>query len=377
MARRSVLVKKKTKVKRASNSEQYIINLKYLGDEPILKYNYTNSEYTKALNWYNSMCDVSDAKEYIKNYLKKSGRILDVKKFNRVPDNSIPLTAGWIARIIENGTDVADKSKKFLEEKIENCLQKAVVEVDKPKVENKPSISVQDRVKAKADEILGEVENIVDNRREIGEFSFYDYLKSKEIPAVYAGMISEQYVHWLQELLEAVDGSDEQLKEAYSNVPKKKMQFDIKFFSGMIEDCERYRDTTKKIRKPRKPKSVSIEKKLKNFKYQKEDRNFKIASIAPEKVIGAQELWTFNTKYKIVTVFRAIDRGGLQIKGTTIINFDENNSYSKGCGRKPEEILKKIQTNGKIVLRKMIEEMKTDKKLQTRINENTILLKIT
>ena len=133
---------------------------------------------------------------------------------------------------------------------------------------------------------------------------------------------------------------------------------------------------TKKTRAPRKPRPVSVEKKLKSFKYQKEDNTFKIASINPEKVIGAQELWTFNTKYKIVTVFRAIDRGGLQVKGTSIIGYDEKNSASKGCGRKPEEILSKLQNGGKIILRKLMDELKTDKPLQYRINENTILVRV-
>ena len=133
---------------------------------------------------------------------------------------------------------------------------------------------------------------------------------------------------------------------------------------------------TKKVRKPRKPRAVSVEKKLKNLKYQKENNEFKIASINPEKIIGAQELWTFNTKYKIVTVLRALDRGGLQVKGTSIIGYDEATSMSKGTGRKPEVVLDKLQNGGKIVLKKLMGELKTDKALQYRINENTILMKV-
>jgi hypothetical protein len=144
----------------------------------------------------------------------------------------------------------------------------------------------------------------------------------------------------------------------------------------MIDDVQRYGNVTKKVRKPSKPRTISMDKKLKNFKYQKENNDYKIASINPEKIIGAQELWTFNTKYKIVTVFRAIDRGGLQVKGTSIINYDEKTSISKGTGRKPEIVLDKIQNSGKIVLRKLMEELKADKALQARINENTVLMKV-
>jgi hypothetical protein len=148
------------------------------------------------------------------------------------------------------------------------------------------------------------------------------------------------------------------------------------FFNKLIDDVQRYGNVTKKTRTPRKPRAISMDKKLKNLKYQKESAEFKIATINPEKIIGAQELWTFNTKYKIVTVFRAIDRGGLQVKGTSIIGYDEKTSVSKGTGRKPEIVLDKLQNSGKIVLRKLMEELKTDKPFQLRINENTVLMKV-
>ena len=208
------------------------------------------------------------------------------------------------------------------------------------------------------------------------EFSLYEWLKAKEIPASYCTAIIAQYAPWLDELIEASEGKDEQLKEAYSYLSKKQIKERILFFNKLIEDAERYGSVTKKTRAPRKPRAVSVEKVLKNLKYQKEDNTFKIASINPEKILGAQELWTFNTKNKVLTVFRALDRGGLQVKGTSIINYDENNSCSKKTGRKPEEYVKKVLDGGKIVLKKLMSEIKTDSALAYRINENTILLKI-
>jgi hypothetical protein len=119
-----------------------------------------------------------------------------------------------------------------------------------------------------------------------------------------------------------------------------------------------------------------MDKLLKHFKYQKESTEYKIASISPDKIIGCQELWTFNTKNKIVTVFRALDRGGLQVKRTSITGFDEKTSLSRRTGRQTENIVDKIKNSGKIVLRKLMDELKGDLALQERINENTILLKV-
>jgi hypothetical protein len=85
---------------------------------------------------------------------------------------------------------------------------------------------------------------------------------------------------------------------------KKQLKEDIQFLNRIIEEAERYVIGVKQSRAPRKKKIVPVDKKLKTFKYQKEDKDFKISSVDPSKIIGAQEIWTFNTKYKIITVIR-------------------------------------------------------------------------
>jgi hypothetical protein len=376
MARRPGLIKRKPKAVRTTKNEAYLVNQKYLGDEPTFKNSYTESEYARALTWYNIMCTTNEAREFIETYLKNTGRTADLKKFKTVSDAWVPTTAAWIARMIGRGVKVADNSKKFMELKLRETIDNHSSEAKEEGVEAKPVnvISIQDRIREKANEIIGSVEELID----IGEeFSLYDWLKSNEIPATYAPRIAAYYTPVLAELLEASESKDPQLKEAYRNFNKKQLEQRILFFNAIIEDAERYADITKKTRAPRKPRTVSNEKKLKNFKYQKEDKTFKIASVNPEKVLGAQELWAFNTKYKTLTVFRALDRGGLQVKGTSIINYDENNSVTKRTGRKPEVYVDKVLNGGKVVLRKLMDELKNEAPLAYRINENTILLKVT
>ena len=370
MARRpSLITNKKPKKIRVNRSESYLINLKYMGDEPIFLGAMTEGEMAIAYNWYNAMADKSDIKEYTETWLKNQGRLVELKRFKAVPDEWVNHTCGAIARMISKGYDVPAHSKVFLEETLAYTLTKSKVQAE-PNI-NKSSI--QDRMRDKQHDIIGDIEELIDSEQ---PFSLYDWLKAKQIPAAYCPSIVNYYAPWLEELIEALDGSDPQLKEAYSHLSKTKLKNRIVFFSNLIEDAERYGNVTKKTRAPRKPRKISVDKVLKNFKYQKEDNTYKIASVNPEKIIGAQELWTFNTKYKIVSVFRAIDRGGLQIKGTSITGYDETESMSKGTGRKPEIVLDKLPKSGKIVLRKLMEELKTDKPLQVRINENTILIKV-
>ena len=378
MARRAPLIAKKTKKTRVTRSESYLVNQKYLGDEPVFTKPVTQVEYANALSWYNYMCDTNDAREYIETYLKNTNRLVEAKKLKRVSDTWIVSTAAWACRLINKGYELPKNARPFVEVKITEMLSRATKE--EPKTEEKPTqvVSIQERMRERQSEIIGEIEGMIDDT-DCGtkdSFNLYDWLKANQIPAAYCSSIVAKYSKWLEELIEALEGKDEQLKEAYSYLTKKQLRDRVEFFNKLIQDAERYSNVTKKTRAPRKPRTVSVEKKLKNFKYQKESAEFKIASINPEKIIGAQELWTFNTKYKVVSVFRAIDRGGLQIKGTSIIGYDEKNSFSKGCGRKPEIVLDKLQNGGKIVLRKLMEELKTDKTLQYRINENTVLMKV-
>lgn len=371
MARRQAIIAKTVKKPRVSYSEGYLINRKYMGDEPEFLGAMTEGEYGLALNWYNTMCDTKDAREYIKDYLLANGRKEEAKKLNKVSDTWVPTTAAWICRMLSRGYLLPISSGSYLENRLKETFSK--VSADEPKADIQKA-SIQDRIREKTHDIIGEVEEMLDSGE---EFSLYDWLKAKAIPANYASFIANYYVSWLSELIEAYEGKDEQLKEAYKHMTKKQLGERIKFMNTLISDAEKYAGVTKKTRAPSKPRPVSKEKLLKKFKYQKEDNTYKIASINPEKIIGAQELWCFNTKNKVLTVFRALDRGGLQVKGTSIVSFDEATSLSKGAGRKPELVLEKIQKSGKIVLKKLMDELKTDKQLQERINENTVLIKVT
>jgi len=356
---------------RISKSESYFFNKKYFGDEPNFTKAVSNSQYADALNWYNYMSSVTEGRTYVETYLKSLNRLIELKKFKSVGDNQVSTTMCWIARMLNRGFELPESAKPFFEQKLSETLTKAKEET--PVAVEVATVSVQDRIREKTHDIVGEIESMIDLNE---SFSLYDWLVKNQISSIYCNAIVERYAPWLDELIQVSEGKDPQLKEAYAHMSKAEINKRIQYLNTLVEDAERYSDTNKKVRKKRKPRTVSVEKQLKNFKYQKENTEFKIASINPEKVIGANELWTFNTKYKVLTVFRAINRSGLQIKGTTVLNFDEANSSSKKIGRKTEEYLKKVLDGGKIVLRKLMTEIKTDAPMASRINENTVLLRV-
>jgi hypothetical protein len=101
-----------------------------------------------------------------------------------------------------------------------------------------------------------------------------------------------------------------------------------------------------------------------------------LVSINPADIVGAQELWVYNTKSRKLGKYVAKEFAELSIKGTSIINFDEVKSVQKTL-RKPEEQLKEFKAAGKVQLRKFLDDIKAvDIKLNGRINEEVVLLKV-
>jgi hypothetical protein len=129
-------------------------------------------------------------------------------------------------------------------------------------------------------------------------------------------------------------------------------------------------------RAPRKTKAVPAEKIVAKLKFMKTNEPLKLVSISPTDIIGAGELWIYNTKSRKLGKYVAAEFQTLGVKGTTITGFDEFKSVQKTV-RKPEEKLKEFKAAGKIALRKFLEDINaTDTKMNGRINEETILLKV-
>jgi hypothetical protein len=129
-------------------------------------------------------------------------------------------------------------------------------------------------------------------------------------------------------------------------------------------------------RAPRKTKAKPVEKIIGKMKFLKQDDKLKLVSINPADIIGAKELWVFNIKTRKIGKYVAAEYLELSVKGTSITGFDENGSVQKTL-RKPEEQLKEFKAAGKVQLRKFLEDIKAvDIKLNGRINEDTILLKV-
>ena len=129
-------------------------------------------------------------------------------------------------------------------------------------------------------------------------------------------------------------------------------------------------------RAPRKTKAVPKDKLVAKLKYKKTDEPLKLVSINPVDIIGAKELWVFNSKTRKLGKYVAEEYKDLAVKGTTILNFNESQSVQKTL-RKPVDQLKDFKAAGKVALRKFLEDINAvDTKLNGRVNEDIMLLKV-
>jgi len=177
----------------------------------------------------------------------------------------------------------------------------------------------------------------------------------------------------------------EQLKEGYAHHKKGEIAKYRKAIDTVNAELDFIIEQAKATRKPRKPKARSASKVVEKLKFNKADDKYSLASIDPTLIVGANELWVFNTKTRKLGKYVASsidpkglarDGTGLSVKGTTIIGFDEKESIQKTL-RKPEEQLKAFKAAGKVALRKFLDEINTtDTKLNGRCNPDTVLLKV-
>lgn len=364
---------KQPRVHKVSRTIEFMTNRKHLGDEPALSKDvYDPIKYLRALTWYSYMGTKAEARSYLAHHLKQLGRTGDAKALDKVPDDRFIDQAGWIARILARGAMLHGGAASKIEQRIQEMLPYA--RTQRVQKEQKEVVTVQDRIKDKVSDFIALVEQQIDK---VGfTISVYEMLNHNQIPAGLTAKIKEHFQPIHEEAAQLPKrGCNPSLKEGYSRMTQLELIERAGFYSQVMADLDRYGKIHKKQRKPRQKRPASADKKLKFFKPQAASKEFEIQSIPSQKVLGAEELWTFNTKYKTVTRFVQKDRAGLDVQRTAIANYCETASKTYRTGRKTKEILKQI-SSGKRSAQKAVDGL-TEAVLQCRINENTILVKVT
>jgi len=269
---------------------------------------------------------------------------------------------------------------------IESATRKASASADSDSGVKKISKSPMEVIRERTEDFIASVEQIIDTfgrTDEYESFSVYDELKKIDAAANLAKGTYDYYVPLRNEIQELLDlpkknlsDDQQQLAEAYSTLKLKERKDYLKLIESILADSQRYLDSKKAQRKTRKPVVKSAEKQADKVVYLKESTEYKVTSIAPSRIVGAERVYLFNEKERYIIELKTNSGKGFQISGTTIQQFDEVNSRATRL-RKPNEFLPIILGKTPMQIDKEWKKLTSKPAAFTgRINRNTIILKV-
>lgn len=330
-----------------------------------------------ALNYYNAAYDSKDKRKWTMAYVGKAR----ANDFDALSDYHFG-SVGTLIRMKMREVYLEENELNFIETKLAELRElsasgglatSSLKGGPKAKVD-KPVVTIQDRVAEAASTHIGEINGLIDDFIINGtEVDVGSYLKANNVSAQVSKLIPSAFDNFIRELNGYLEGVDKQLVEGYMYLGKTKAKKLLKSLEAIAIACQQQAVTAKAVRKPRahkeKPASVLAAK----VKYMKEFPELTLKSELPVKIVGASEVWVYNTKYKKLQVYRST--GTLSIKGTTILNYDVATSGAKTM-RKPELITGFVGMT-KRTLGTEFKNMKTkEAAVNGRINEECIILKV-
>lgn len=343
-----------------------------------------------GLRHYGYFYASKDAMKWMINWLKSYRKWDDnaIAEYMALEDWKTSMTLCVLARMHTEGARIPEKHLAQMIDRT-NTLRvegKSILdtrEMDEMQKSTGHKVTIQDRLRTKADIIISEIDARIDtwmqtNRSKSIQFDFYKHMRIEGYPANQIKRIGLAFGLLYDELTELTESKkpDAELIEGYGHLTRPQIKRLHVFIEKVIADAEMYAAEAKVTRKPRKKKVVPADKIVAKLQFKMKDEKLNLVSVKPTDILGATVLWVFNSKTRKLGRYVAEENEILQIKGTSIINFDEKRSIQKTI-RKPDIVLKGFTKIGKVKLRKFLDEIKAvDTKLRSRINGDVILLKV-
>lgn len=359
---------------------------------------------TKALNFYSQYGDTKTFKPFVLQWMKNNGYTKsDLAKIKSCPVYNLSFTACKLARMLNEGMpDIHPDAEEFYEsegriikvERVSALVKRDVnVAIDsvafsdsKGKVDKKPKPNIQARIKNKVYEvIICQLDILLDDIIEMKEgttpariptLNLSALCKSENVPAQACKYIIEVLENTRNEFNSALDRDDPQLVQGYNWLSVPQLRRIVSNYDKMISETKAHGKMKSGSRKPRVKKPKDAEKQISKLKYSVNSKEYSIDSVNPLKLPFSQVCYTFNTKSRKLSIYRASGSGGFTIKGTTLKDFDPDSSITFTL-RKPGDILPLVLSSPPKKLEKLIDSIKTKKSTANgRMNEHTIILKI-
>ena len=351
-----------------------------------LKEGTRGSEVLRAFNFYSYHFDYKKAQDYVADYLAKAEDDADFKKWAKVPARSVPNAIGWMTRMIVRGFPATKAELAQVNDAIKHALTLTPIKaasVDNTEANAKKKANVQEIMLEKANLLGGELEYLLDQYVDEGAKARHSISPINELKLanILPQHIPNLVQHWetvRAEFTQAYAGVDKVLNEGYGFLTKIQLRNLVKFADLVIADLNSYVTFKKASRAAPKRKIKTPAQQVQKLKYMKAFEDLKLKSVKPEKIIGAKEMFVFNTKTRKLQYYVADESAGsaLMVKNNSIVGFDPNLSTMKTV-RTPKRQIADLMKASRPGTRKMYKGMRTvEAKVNGRFNPNLVILKV-
>lgn len=348
-----------------------------IGSEPVITGEDIEGQITNALNWYRN----TPAKMYpkfIREYMdSQSYSKEEIARAIKGPKKAYEFFAAAVyGRMVVRGVNLPESSEKKLKESVQYLLEKNPVKIEA----EAPKVSVQDHIKEKANRLIYALEAEIDEfatalkNGKKHSYDLVDWFKKNEVKAVQADYIHKHFEPRLEQITSAIDGSDKDMKEAYSWLSKPSLRKYADFYGEIITLAKEQITVAKTNRKPRKKKEKTPAQLVAKMIYAKEFGELSIKSVNPEEIVGASRVVVYNTKKQTIAVYNSSElSNGLSVKGNKIINYDIKTSTMKKV-RDPKKSVQKF-LGGLRAINNAFSEIKTkEKPVNGKVNQDCLIV---
>lgn len=381
---RGKLKEAKAKVKQVSRTKklQKLEDLMAYGDEPVYKSDPYSQNFRlfemNIFNWLNNMYEYDDYKQFFKDYCISKNYDFDVvaklpsynfRKIGAISyilnqENSYPKTYNTkfddalfelVSKTVRDQEDDNDLETTNDEEKLTKRHKDCIVYVD---AYNDFDIMIK--------------------KDKLTEDGVTSYIKQRNINMQVLKLLEDHYKEDAQDYRNSIYDLDKRRKTytVQKSLYTKYMNGSDLIYKTISKIINNVSNVKAANRKPRKKRKVDASKLVAKLNYMLSDKSLMLESINPASIIGKKNLLVFNTKTRKFGIFYSSDESGLQVKGSTIVNFDESKSVCKTL-RKPNEQLQGLTSLSIRSIKTNFDNIKAvETSLKGRINKDILLLKV-
>lgn len=362
-------------------SKEKVQNILNGGAEPVFTAEdmATDESKSRALDrgmyWYRQSFSPNTAKEWITDWFVAKGRDDEAQIVGRAGKQHLRLVVPY-CRMESRGFQFSTEQQATIENYITDLVRDA-----RQHAPAEASVSnIQVRIRAKADELLGELEILLDDIFTGILASRYkpviaSWIASKPMNRPTALFVRQRLDSLLKEVLKAHQKTDPDLMQGYDWMPKPAMTKLIKILEESVSGLNLKINSMTATRKPRKRKIISPEALVKRLKYSDKNAELGLTSVDPRGIVGSQGLVMFNTKNKRATVYTAAEpKVGLSVKGSTVTGWCVTQSVERTV-RKPKQLFGAKRTFAGTL--KAVQSLTTKTLTPTgRINKHCVLVQV-